>query len=162
MTPRDIDTILLIPNLHSGADQADLIFCRMAEELGITGQLKASFMLHSGGSTSDNAVRVASGLIVSGHARSVLVLHCERWGSADLSEMVNMLSKNGIPGEWELPTGLQFNAIGGLITRRYMAETGSTPEEMASICLTLREWAHLNQNAMYCGKPLSIENILSS
>src|SRR5271155_5828160 len=102
MAPKDIDTILLIPNLHSFDDQADLVFSRMVEELGLAGSAKASFMIHSGGSTSDNAVRVASGLIASGHARTVLVLQCERWGSADLSAMVTMLSKNGIPGEWEL------------------------------------------------------------
>jgi len=162
MAPRDIDTILLIPNLHSVADQADLVFSRLVEELGLNGSAKSSFMVHSGGSTSDNAVRVASGLIASGHARSILVLQCERWGSADLAEMVTMLSKNGIPGEWELPTGLQFNAIGALITQRYMHATHSTPAEMASICVSLRKWAQLNPNAMYRGKSLTIEQVLAS
>src|ERR1700739_4957762 len=82
ITPGDVDTILLIPNLHSFTDQADLIFSRMVENLGLAGKAKSSFMLHSGGSTSDNAVRIASGLIASGHARTVLVLCAERWGSA--------------------------------------------------------------------------------
>ncbi len=162
MVPRHVDTILLIPNLHSAVDQADLIFSRMAEELGLIGHLKSSFMVHSGGSTSDNAVRLASGLIASGHARTVLVLQCERWGSADLNEMVTMLSKYGIPNEWEMPTGLQFNAIGALITRRYMHATQSSPEAMASVCVTLRKWAQLNPNAMYYGKPLTVEKVLSS
>jgi len=162
MVPRDVDTILLIPCLHSFADQADLVFSRMAEELGLTGHLKSCFMVHSGGSTSDNAVRTAAGLIASGHARTVLVLQGERWGSANLAEMVTMLSKNGIPGEWELPTGIQFNAIGALITRRYMAATDSTPEDMASVCVTLRKWAQLNPNAMYRGKALTVEQVLAS
>jgi len=162
MAPKDVDTILLIPNLHGFTDQADLVFSRMVEELGIAGHAKASYMVHSGGSTSDNAVRAASGLIASGHARTVLVLQCERWGSADLSEMVTMLSKNGIPGEWELPTGIQFNAIGALITRRYMHATQSTPEQMASICVTLRDWAQLNPNAMYRGKTLTVDKVLAS
>ncbi|MES2492447.1 MAG: thiolase family protein [Pseudomonadota bacterium] len=162
MTPRDIDTILLIPNLHSAADQADLIFSRMVEELGIHGSCKSSYMVHSGGSTSDNAVRSAHGLIATGHAQNVLVLQCERWGSADLNEMITMLSKNGIPGEWELPTGIQFNAIGAMITRRYMHASGSTAEEMASVCVTLRNWANLNENAMFYTKPLTVEQILAS
>ena len=162
MTPSDVDTILLIPNLHSFDDQADLVFSRMVEELGIARHAKASFMVHSGGSTSDNAVRTASGLIAAGHARTVLVLQCERWGSADLNAMVTMLSKNGIPGDWELPTGLQFNAIGALITQRYMHASGSTPEEMASICVTLRNWSRLNPNAMYKDKPLSVEQVVKS
>ena len=162
MSPNDVDTILLIPNLHSSDDQADLIFSRMVEELGLSGKAKSSMMLHSGGSTSDNAVRVASGLISSGHAQTILVLQCERWGSADVQEMITMLSKNGIPGEWELPSGLQFNAIGALITQRYMHDTNSSPEEMASVCVTLRKWANLNPNAMYYEKPLTIEKVLGS
>jgi acetyl-CoA C-acetyltransferase len=162
MKPADVDTILLIPNLHSFDAQADLVFSRMVEELGIAGQAKASFMVHSGGSTSDNVVRTAAGLIASGHARTILVLHCERWGSANLADMVTMLSKNGIPAEWELPTGLQFNAIGALITQRYMASTGSTPADMAAVCVTLRKWAQLNPNAMYRGKTLTVEQVLAS
>jgi acetyl-CoA C-acetyltransferase len=162
MAPKDVDTILLIPNLHGFADQADLVFSRMVEELGLNREAKASFMLHSGGSTSDNAVRAASGLIAAGHARTVLVLHCERWGSANLAEMVTALSKNGIPAEWEQVTGLQFNAIGALITQRYMHDTGSTPEEMASVCVTLRKWARMNPNAMFKDKELTVEKVLSS
>lgn len=162
MAPSDVDTILLIPNLHGAADQADLVFSRMVEELGIHGSCKSSYMVHSGGSTSDNAVRSAHGLITTGHAQTVLVLQCERWGSADLNEMITMLSKNGIPGEWELPTGNQFNAIGAMITRRYMHMSGSTPAEMASVCVTLRKWANLNENAMFYTKPLTVEQILAS
>jgi acetyl-CoA C-acetyltransferase len=162
MVPKDIDTIMLIPCLHSGADQADLVFSRMVEELGIHGTCKSSYMVHSGGSTSDNAVRAAHGLIAAGHAQNILVLQCERWGSADLQEMITMLSKNGIPGEWELPTGIQFNAIGAMITRRYMHASGSTPEEMASVCVTLRNWANLNENAMFYTKALTVEQILAS
>lgn len=162
MAPKDVDTILLIPNLHGFADQADLVFSRMVEELGIHRHAKASYMIHSGGSTSDNAVRAAAGLISAGHAKTVLVLHCERWGSANLADMVTALSKNGIPQEWEQVTGLQFNAVGGLITQRYMHDTGSTPEEMASVCVTLRKWARMNPNAMFKDKDLTIEQILAS
>ena len=162
LKPYEVDTILLIPNLHSFNDQADLIFSRLVEELGLAGRAKASFMVHSGGSTSDNAVRVAAGLISSGHARTVLALQCERWGSANLAEMVTMLSKNGIPGEWELPTGLQFNAIGALITRRYMHASGSSATDMAAMCVALRKWAQLNPNAMYRGKALTVEQVLAS
>jgi acetyl-CoA C-acetyltransferase len=162
MAPADVDTILLIPCLHSFDDQADLVFSRMVEELGLHGRAKASFMVHSGGSTSDNAVRIASGLLAAGHARTVLVLQAERWGSADLEEMVTMLTLNGIPQEWERPSGLTFNAIGALIQQRYVAASGSTPEDMASVCVALRKWAQLNPNAMYKDKPLTVERVLAS
>jgi acetyl-CoA C-acetyltransferase len=162
LTPADVDTIVLIPCLHSFIDQADLIFSRVVEELGLAGRAKSSFMVHSGGSTSDNAIRVASSLIGAGEAETVLVVQAERWGSAPVEQMVDMLSFNGIPLEWEVPTGLTFNAIGALITARYMHETASTPEEMAEICVSLRKWANLNPNAMYRDKPLTAEQVLGS
>jgi acetyl-CoA C-acetyltransferase len=158
----DIDTVLLIPCLHSADDQADLIFSRVIEELGLHGRAKASAMLHSGGSSSDNITRAAAGLIASGQARNVLVVQAEKWGSAPVAEMVDMLSGYGIPREWERPTGLTFNAVGALITRRYMAASGSTAEEMAAVCVALRQWAQLNPNAMYKDKELTVEKVLGS
>jgi len=158
----DIDTVLLIPCLHSADDQADLIFSRVVEELGLHGRAKASAMLHSGGSSSDNITRTAAGLIASGQARNVLIVQAEKWGSAPVSDMVDMLSGYGIPREWERPSGLTFNAVGALITRRYMAASGSTAEDMASVCVALREWARLNPNAMYKDKELSVDKVLGS
>jgi acetyl-CoA acetyltransferase len=162
MAVQDIDTILLIPCLHSFADQADLVFSRVVEELGLNGRAKASYMVHSGGSTSDNAIRTAAGLIASGHARNVLVLQAEKWGSAPVGEMIDMLTANGIPREWEKPSGLSFNAVGALIQQRYLAASGSSAADMASVCVALREWARLNPNAMYKDKPLTAEQVLAS
>jgi acetyl-CoA C-acetyltransferase len=162
LTVPDIDTILLIPCLHSPADQADLVFSRVVEELGLNGRAKSSVMFHSGGSTSDNTVRSAISLINSGHARNVLILQAEKWGSAPVSEMIDMLTANGIPREWEKASGLSFNAVGALIQRRYMAASGSTAEDMASVCVALREWARLNPNAMYKDKALTVDQVLGS
>ncbi len=162
LTIPDIDTILLIPCLHSPADQADLVFSRVVEELGLHGRAKSSHMIHSGGSTSDNTIRDAAGLIGTGRARNVLVLQAEKWGSAPVAEMIDMLTANGIPREWEKPTGLSFNAVGALIHQRYAHATGSTPSDMASVCVALREWARLNPNAMYKNKTLTVDQVLGS
>jgi acetyl-CoA C-acetyltransferase len=162
LTVPDIDTILLIPCLHSPADQADLVFSRVVEELGLHGRAKSSYMVHSGGSTSDNTIRDAAGLIGTGRARNVLVLQAEKWGSAPVKEMIDMLTANGIPREWEKQTGLSFNAVGALIQLRYMHVSGSTPEDMASVCVALREWARLNPNAMYKDKALTVDQVLGS
>src|SRR4051794_41831763 len=118
LTPRDVDTILLIPCLHSFVDQADLVFSRVVEELGLSKQVKSQFMVHSGGSTSDNAVRAAGSLLCAGEAQTVLVLQGERWGSAPVEAMIDSLSFNGIPLEWEVPAGQEFNSIGGRNTAR--------------------------------------------
>jgi acetyl-CoA C-acetyltransferase len=162
LTVPDVDTILLIPCLHSPADQADLVFSRVVEELGLHGRAKSSYMVHSGGSTSDNTIRDAAGLIGTGRARNVLVLQAEKWGSAPVKEMVDMLTANGIPREWEKPTGLSFNAVGALIQRRYMHMSGSSPADMASVCVALRDWARLNPNAMYKDRTLTVEQVLAS
>jgi acetyl-CoA C-acetyltransferase len=162
LTVPDIDTILLIPCLHSPADQADLVFSRVVEELGLHGRAKSSHMIHSGGSTSDNTIRDAAGLIATGRARNVLVLQAEKWGSAPVKEMIDMLTANGIPREWEKQSGLSFNAVGALIQLRYMHASGSTPEDMASVCVALRDWARLNPNAMYKDKALTVEQVLAS
>jgi acetyl-CoA acetyltransferase len=162
LTMGDIDTILLIPCLHSPADQADLVFSRVVEELGLNKKVKAQYMVHSGGSTSDNTIRTAAGLIESGHAKNVLVLQAEKWGSAPVTEMIDMLTANGIPREWEKQSGVSFNAVGALIQQRYMFESGSTPADMASVCVALRDWANLNPNAMYKDKKLTVEQVLNS
>ena len=78
MVPRDVDTIVLIPNLHSFNDQADLIFSRLVEELGIAGHAKASFMVHSGGSTSDNAVFGSLSSAIARTARQIIRLSIAR------------------------------------------------------------------------------------
>ena len=162
LKPRDVDVILLAPCLHSMEDQADLIFSRFTEELGVTGSVKTSLMVHSGGSTSDNLARVGSSLIRAGEAETVLVVQTDHWGHAPVEAMVDMLTFNGIAREWERPAGLSFNAIGALLTQRYMHESGATEAEMASICVALREWANLNENAMFRDKKLSVEKVLST
>lgn len=162
LTMGEIDTILLIPCLHSPADQADLVFSRVVEELGLNKKVKAQYMVHSGGSTSDNTIRTAAGLIESGHAKNVLVLQAEKWGSAPVKEMIDMLTANGIPREWEKQSGVSFNAVGALIQQRYMHDSGSTPADMASVCVALRDWANLNPNAMYKDKKLTVEQVLAS
>lgn len=162
LTPRDVDVLLLAPCLHSMEDQADLIFSRVVEDLGLSGTVKANMMVHSGGSTSDNLARVAANMIATGEAETVLVVQTDRWGSADINAMIDMLTFNGIPREWERQAGQNFNAIGALLTRRYMHESGATEADMAAICVALREWAQLNPNAMFQGKPLSVEDVLRS
>jgi len=160
--PGEVDMLLLAPCLHSMEEQADLIFARLVEELGMTGTLKTNMMLHSGGSTSDNLARVGASLIAAGEADTILVLQADRWGSADTSAMIDMLTFNGIAREWERRTGQNFNAIGALLTKRYMHESGATEADMASICVTLRQWAQLNPRAMFYGKELTVEKVLAS
>jgi len=64
-------------------------------------------------------VRVASGLIGIGSMPARCWSAVRALGFPDVREMITMLSKYGIRANGA-PQGVQFNAIGGLITRRYM------------------------------------------
>lgn len=162
LTPLDVDVILFGAPMFSSDAQADLIFSRFAEEFGVLGNLTTNMLVHSGGSTSDNLARVASSFIESGEAETILVLQAERWATLPVEEMVEMLTHNGIPREWEKPAGLSFNAIGGLLMQRYMHESKSTAEEMAAVTVALREWGNLNPNGAWRDKKLTVEKVLSS
>ena len=72
-----------------------------------------------------------------------------------------MFSTLGIPQEWERPFGQHFSSIAALITRRYMHETGTTEEQISSVCVALRKWAELNPHAMF-RKPLTVEEVMAS
>lgn len=162
LTPMDVDVILFGAPMFSMDAQSDLIFSRFAEEFGVLGNLTTNLLVHSGGSTSDNLARVAASFIESGEAETVLVLQAERWATLPVEDMIDMLTHNGIPREWEKPAGLAFNAIGGLLMQRYMYESRSTPEEMAAVSVTLREWGNLNPNGAWRDKKLTIDKVLAS
>jgi len=48
-----------------------------------------------------------------------------------------------------------------MTTTRYKHETGTTDEQMASVCVSNRKWAELDPNAFF-RKPLTIEEVLSA
>ena len=47
------------------------------------------------------------------------------------------------------------------ITTRYKEETGTTDEQLAAVCVSMRKWAELNEHAMY-RNPLTIEEVMAS
>jgi acetyl-CoA acetyltransferase len=64
--------------------------------------------------------------------------------------------------EWEVPYGMQM-PIGGysLAASRHMAEYGTTPEQLAQIAVSTREWAMKNPRARF-QDPLTVEEVVSS
>jgi acetyl-CoA C-acetyltransferase len=157
----EIDAVIIEPCFADRWFNTDLIWSRAVQELGLGGKCKVNVQVHSGGSTSSQALRMALGLILSGQAEIVLVAHAEKLGSLPSEEVVRIFSTAGIYEEWEAPYGLNYNAIGALITNRYMYETGTTIEEIASVIVSLRKWAALNPNALL-RREVSIEEVLKS
>src|SRR5205085_77390 len=65
--------------------------------------------------------------------------------------------------EWELPFGnrMPMGAY-ALAATRHMAEYGTTPEQLAQIAVSVREWAVRNPRAYHYGKPITVQDVLDS
>jgi len=49
-----------------------------------------------------------------------------------------------------------------MFTTRYMHEFGATPEQLGAVSVVLREYACRNPNAMFYGKPITLEDYMAS
>ncbi|GHU68840.1 hypothetical protein AGMMS49983_21790 [Clostridia bacterium] len=154
----------LLPTSHFASPRfnTDLIFSGMVEELGLAGTLKGNMMCCSGGASSSMQMKTAVAYIASGMANAVLCFHTEKTGTGLTGEgVIDFFSTTGISGDWETPYGMHFSPISGLIMERYMYESGTTDEEMAAVCVSNRNWAMLNPDAMF-RKSLTIDDVLQS
>jgi acetyl-CoA acetyltransferase len=158
----EIDTVIPAGTLFSRRYNTDLIFSVLCEELGLLGTAHSNLQVMAGGATSSAMLKTASSLVVAGLARVVLCVHSEKLGTGlPPQDVIDLFSTLGISEEWESPYGSHFSAVAALTTRRYMYETGTTAEQLASVCVSNRKWAELNPNAMF-RKPLTVEEVLSS
>ncbi len=158
----EIDVLMPTGAIFSRDFNSDLIFGRLVEELGMNGTAHANMQVMAGGASGSTLMKIAGALVKSGLARNVLCVHGEKLATGlSPEEGIDVFATLGIPAEWERPFGQHFSSIAGLIQRRYMEETGTTAEEVASVCVALRKWAELNPNAMY-RTPLTVEEVLSS
>ncbi len=141
---------------------ADLTWSRLVEELGLSEKCRSNFLLNSGGSTASNIMMVAQGLFKSGEADLILVAHVEKLGTGVPPEQVQTtFSTVGLYEEWEAPYGSNYNAICGMITHRYLHETGASIEEVASVVSALRTWGSLNPNALL-RRRVTVEEVLAA
>ncbi|MEI5681752.1 thiolase family protein [Mesorhizobium sp. CGMCC 1.15528] len=161
MAPTDIDVVMPVGALASRHFNVDLVFSRLCEELGMLRSAKMNVQVMSGGATSSSMLAIAEGLIAGGLARNVLCIHSDAVGSLPKQAGIDLFSTTGVSEEWEAPYGHNMNAVGALAANRYMHETGTTEEELASVCVALRQWAQLNPHAMF-RTPLTIEEVLAS
>jgi acetyl-CoA acetyltransferase len=158
----EIDVVMPCAALYNREFTVSLSVSKLVEELGLLGTAGMNCQVFAGGSSGTVMLQLASGLIQAGLARNVLVVHADKLGTGvDKTEGIDLFATVGMSPEWEIPFGVNFSAIAGLITQRYMHETGTTPEQVASVCVALRKWAQLNPHAMYRGE-LTIEDVLAS
>jgi len=157
-----IDVVMPTGSIFSRDFNSDLIFGRLVEELGMSGTVQSNIQVMAGGASGSALLKTASAMVRSGLAKNVLCVHADRLGTGlPIEQAIDVFSTLGIPQEWERPFGQHFSSIAALITRRYMEETGTTDEQLSSVCVALRKWAELNPNAMF-RKPLSIDEVMAS
>jgi acetyl-CoA acetyltransferase len=66
-----------------------------------------------------------------------------------------------LPMSYELPTGLTLVGAYAMAAQRHMYEYGTTPAQLASIAVQIREHAGRNPNAMY-RDPITADDVLGS
>jgi acetyl-CoA C-acetyltransferase len=157
----EIDTIMPTGTFFDRRYNTDMIFSKLVEELGLLNIAKNNFQVFAGGSSSSTMLKTACGLINSGLAKVVLCVQSDKTGSAPVQEMIDLFATFGIPDEWETPYGFFMAGTGSLFATRYMHETGTKPEHLASVVVSMRKWAALNPNAML-RRELTIEEVLNS
>lgn len=141
---------------------AEISFGKIPEELGLKG-CRDVCICNAGGASTSNCLRMAEQLIDSGAARYVLIPHLTVHSTIPVPDLINFFAKAGIDRQWEYPYGQTYNGMVAMATRRYMHETGTTAEELASVVVSHRKWAALDPNSIFYQKEVpSIEKVLSS
>jgi acetyl-CoA acetyltransferase len=159
----DIGAVLFAPPLARERDEYHLSFCRLAEEMGVHGTAKVNMQVAGWWASPMMAVQTAKSLINHGDAETVVVLHAQNFSGCTKEDLWWFFERNnlGFHREWERHYGINYKSMVALITNRYMHETGTTPEQLASVAVGLRKWAMLNENSRF-HEELHPEEILQS
>jgi acetyl-CoA C-acetyltransferase len=158
----DVEAVITVAPQAQPQLTAEISFGMIPEELGLKG-CKDVCICNAGGASTSNCLRLAEQMIDSNQAKIVLIPHVTVHSTIPIPELINFFAKAGIDLQWEYPYGTTYNGIIAMMTRRYMYESGTTEEEMASVVVSLRKWAALDPNSIFYGKEVpTIEKVLSS
>ena len=129
----------------------------VSEYLGI--QPTMSNVVDLGGATGAGMIWRAAAAIEAGMCETVV---CVLGNKNEKGKALRSPNRNPIR-EFDVPFGASgANTSYALLKQRHMAEYGSTQEQFALIAHWARKNAQLNPNAIFYGKPASVEEILNS
>jgi len=153
---------VISPNPMAQPEMAnDMALGKVPEVLGLKG-CRDIAICNAGGTSNTNCLRIAKSLIDGGQADFVLIPHTTVQSDIPTADLINFFATAPLDKQWEYPYGVTFNGSMGLITNRYMHETGATAEQMASVTVSLRAWGALDPNSIFYGKPVTLEDVLES
>ncbi|GCE42149.1 3-ketoacyl-CoA thiolase [Rhodococcus wratislaviensis] len=118
----------------------------------------------SGGSSFEVLTARAAEAITSGNAEVVVVVYGSNQRSARSRKLGGVLDPMQPESQFDAPFGpLSPVSFYALAAQRHMHQFGTTSEQLAEVAVAAREWALLNPRAYrYGGKPLSVDDVLSS
>lgn len=157
----DIEAVISVNPMAQPQTALDMALGRVPEVLGLNG-CKDICVVNAGGTSTTNCLRLAKYFIDNRQARFVLIPHTTVQSDIPTEDLINFFATAPLDLQWEYPYGVTFNGAMGLITNRYMYDTGATPEQMASVTVSLRAWGALDPNSIFYGKPATLEDVLGS
>lgn len=157
----DIEGVITVAPQAQPRLTSEIAFGKIPEELGLKG-CKDVCICNAGGASTSNCLRMAEYWINSGLAKIVLIPHVTVHSTIPIEEVIGFFATAGMDLQWEYPFGTTYNGIFGMVTQRYMYESGTSAEEMASVVVALRKWGALDPNSMFYKKPVTLEQVLSS
>ncbi len=158
----DVEAVVTVAPQAQPQIDAEISFGKIPEELGFKG-CKDVCTCNAGGASTSNCLRLAEKFIQDGQAKFVLIPHVTVHSTIPVPDLISFFAKAGIDRQWEYPYGTTYNGIIAMMAQRYMYESGTTAEEMASIVVSMRKWATLDPNSIFYGKTIpTIEQILAS
>lgn len=149
--PRDIDAV--IPYAAGAAVAEDFV-----TNFGIE-DLRYSATTPMGGASPVAALQSAAMAVAVGLARHVLVpIGRNGYSDARIGSRVAAMPQFRVVGEFEMPVGAIAPAqLYAPMARRHMELYGTTSEQLATIAVTMREHALLNDHALM-DKPMTVED----
>jgi acetyl-CoA acetyltransferase len=162
LTPHDIDGIVPPPGYTTVEE--------LAANLGVP-DVRYSSTAHMGGASSCAGIVHAATAVAAGVAEAVLVVVGWNGYSAFRARPGARRPRKGIDGsavadtlvDFYLPYGARAAAqFYGWIATRHQQLYGTLPTDTGTIALTCREHAQLNEKAVMRGRPLTMDDYLSS
>jgi acetyl-CoA acetyltransferase len=115
----------------------------------------------TGGGTTFSLLHHAASAIMTGMCETVLITMADSLRSGISKERaMNTQASTGHP-QFESPYGPSVPSLYALIARAHMDEFGTTPEQLASVAVTMRRHAHLNPAAQMRDL-ITVEQIMDS
>lgn len=153
LTLKDVDGIFVNYMGEEGSIQ-------VGEYLGIEPRYGNSTDM--GGGSFEVFIHQAMIAIATGQCEVALIAYASRQRSRRNRKLSVEGDDYSIAGQFEAPYG-PLNPIAqyALIAARHMHQFGTTPEQLAEVAVTARQWARLNPKA-WSREPLTVADVLAS